>query len=81
MLSMRYPFFNSPDDLSALVEIAALCGSKQVQDMASSLSRKVSFPIDFPQSNLKFLCTKYVFLLLLLFFSFIYYISYFFLLL
>jgi serine/threonine protein kinase len=30
ILSGRYPFFNAPDDLTALAEIAAVCGSDEL---------------------------------------------------
>jgi cell division control protein 7 len=34
ILSQRYPFFLSPDDLTGLAEIAAVCGSKELIDAA-----------------------------------------------
>lgn len=58
MLSMRYPFFNSPDDLSALAEIAAICGTKEITAMGSQLGRKVRFPVEMPKQNLKHICQR-----------------------
>jgi len=58
ILSGRYPFFKSPDDMTALAEIAALCGTKEVQQMATSLGRRVTFPTAFPKWDLKLLCER-----------------------
>jgi len=37
ILSGRYPFFNAPDDLTALAEIAAVCGSSELMAAATAL--------------------------------------------
>lgn len=58
MLTMRYPFFNSPDDLSALSEIAALFGTKEVHEVALSLGRRVHFPRQMPAMVLKDVCSQ-----------------------
>ncbi len=58
VLSTRYPFFNSPEDLVALAEIGALCGTKEVKEAALKLGRKVEFPTEFPKCNYKSLCEK-----------------------
>jgi cell division control protein 7 len=58
MLSMRYPFFNSPDDLSALAEIGAICGTKEIIAMGAQLGRKVFFPVEMPRQDMKLLCQK-----------------------
>jgi cell division control protein 7 len=58
ILSGRYPFFKSPDDMTALAEIGALCGTREVQQVAAALGRKVTFPHHFSKWNLKTLCEK-----------------------
>jgi serine/threonine protein kinase len=55
---MRYPFFNSPDDLAALAEIGALCGTKEVKEAATQLGRRVYFPYEIPKIDVKTICTK-----------------------
>jgi len=58
ILSKRYPFFNSPDDLSALAEIGALCGTKEVRETALQLGRKIQFPTEQEKTNFKELCIR-----------------------
>ena len=41
-LSGRYPFFQSPDDLTALAEIIALCGSERMISVAGELGKRLS---------------------------------------
>jgi cell division control protein 7 len=61
LLTGRYPFFHSPDDLTALAEIAAVCGVQRLRHAASGLGRWVN--IHFPEppeayANLRELCYK-----------------------
>jgi len=58
ILSCRYPFFNSPDDLTSLAEIGALRGTKELEEVALLLGRKVSFPMKLEKWDLKYLCEK-----------------------
>jgi len=58
MLSKRYPFFHSPDDLTSLCEIAAIFGSKKLQMSAICLGKSVDFPFETPSLDLKTLCQK-----------------------
>lgn len=58
VLSTRYPFFQSPNDLTSLVEIASIFGTKEVKDLALSLNRRVVFPFEMPKQNLRQLIHK-----------------------
>jgi len=61
ILSTRYPFFSSPDDLASLAEIGALFGTKEVKDVALLLNRRITFPChpqEIPKSPLKNVCTR-----------------------
>ena len=44
ILSQRYPFFKSPDDLTALCEISTIVGTKRLHDAARECGRKLRFP-------------------------------------
>ncbi|PRP85956.1 cell division cycle 7-related protein kinase-like [Planoprotostelium fungivorum] len=56
VLSGRYPFFNSPDDLASLAEIAAVFGTEKLKRLGMILGRKVTFPIDVEATDLRVLC-------------------------
>jgi len=58
ILSMRYPFFNSSDDLVALAEIGALCGTNEVKEASWLLGRRVHFPFEIPKIDLKTICER-----------------------
>lgn len=70
VLSTRYPFFQSPNDLTSLVEIASIFGTKEIKgntllayrahfkDLALSLNRRVVFPFEMPKQNLRQLIHK-----------------------
>jgi len=61
ILSTRYPFFATPDDLGSLAEIAAIFGTQEVRSVALLLNRRVTFPsdpLDIPQVSLKNLCNS-----------------------
>lgn len=61
ILSQRYPFFQSPDDLTALCEIASVCGSEQIQYVAAHVLQKiVSCPTFYKKCDWKALCESYV---------------------
>lgn len=56
ILSTRYPFFNSPDDLASLAEIAAVFGTQQLTSAAYTLGRRLHFPSHVPPTHLRSLC-------------------------
>jgi len=58
ILSTRYPFFQSPNDLTSLVEISSIFGTKEIKELASQLNRKVFFPFDIPKQPLRELVQK-----------------------
>lgn len=59
ILSQRYPFFQSPDDLTALCEIACVCGSEQLQFVATNVLQKSFHPPTFYRKcDWKELCEK-----------------------
>ena len=57
-LSGRYPFFHSPDDLTALAELGALFGTKELSHLARLFEKQVEFPEEFPAWDLPRLCQK-----------------------
>ncbi|EAY15220.1 CMGC family protein kinase [Trichomonas vaginalis G3] len=44
MLSGRYPFFKSPDDLTSLCEVSTIIGTKRLHEAAKLCRRKIHFP-------------------------------------
>jgi cell division control protein 7 len=58
ILSHRYPFFKSPDDLTALVEISIIIGTDRLKDAARECGRRVRFPSECPGMDLRELCEK-----------------------
>ena len=44
ILTQRYPFFKSPDDLTSLCEIGVLVGTERLHQAAQECGRKVRFP-------------------------------------
>lgn len=58
ILSQRYPFFHSPDDLTSLAEITALIGTEKMKEAAIKIGKKFEFSVNFPGENLKHLCTR-----------------------
>jgi len=58
ILSTRYPFFSTPDDLGSLAEIAAIFGTKEVAEIARLLNRNVRFPVEVSKTPLKQLCNQ-----------------------
>lgn len=58
ILSRRYPFFKSPDDLTALCEISVIFGTKKLHETARECGRKIKFPKEIEPLNLKELCYK-----------------------
>ena len=58
MLTQRYPFFKSPDDLTSLSEIATIIGTERLKEAAHECGRRISFPNPIQGINLKQLCFK-----------------------
>lgn len=46
ILTQRYPFFKSPDDLTSLVEISVILGTDRLRQSALKLGRKLRFPCE-----------------------------------
>jgi cell division control protein 7 len=59
ILSGRYPFFHSPDDMAALAEVATVCGTKEIVHVGQILNKKVTLNFHAPKADWKELCTKY----------------------
>eukprot|EP01090_Pellita_catalonica_P023162 TRINITY_DN933_c0_g1_i2.p1 TRINITY_DN933_c0_g1~~TRINITY_DN933_c0_g1_i2.p1 ORF type:complete len:201 (+),score=32.17 TRINITY_DN933_c0_g1_i2:395-997(+) len=57
MLSDRYPFFSSPDDLTSLVEVSCIVGTAPLQTAAERLLKKIHFPETKPPRDLRALCS------------------------
>ncbi|PRP80422.1 hypothetical protein PROFUN_11968 [Planoprotostelium fungivorum] len=58
LMSKRYPFFISPDDLSSLAEIAAVFGTEEVSRVGERLGRRVTFPRRIERTDLKGMCER-----------------------
>jgi cell division control protein 7 len=58
ILSARYPFFWSPDDMTSLAEIAVVCGTQQLIAAAASLGKRLIMSFESPKVDWKTLCTK-----------------------
>ncbi|OHS99841.1 putative cell division control protein 7 1 [Tritrichomonas foetus] len=56
LLTQRYPFFRAYDDLSSLVEISTIIGTKRLCDAAFECGRIIKFPTTIPGVDLKLLC-------------------------
>ncbi|KAK8875747.1 Cell division control protein 7 [Tritrichomonas musculus] len=56
MLTQRYPFFKSPDDLTALSEIAVIIGTDRLKEAAHECGRRIKFPKHIEGHNLRDLC-------------------------
>ncbi|EAY14201.1 CMGC family protein kinase [Trichomonas vaginalis G3] len=46
LLTQRYPFFRSPDDLTSICEIAAIIGTSRLHVAAHECGRKLRFPAE-----------------------------------
>jgi cell division control protein 7 len=46
ILTQRYPFFKSPDDLTSLVEISIVVGTDRLKEAARECGRRVRFPAE-----------------------------------
>lgn len=53
MLTKRYPFFTSPDDLTSLAEVAEIVGTSGLHEAARECNRVIKFPKEVPKPNLK----------------------------
>ncbi|KAJ9583360.1 hypothetical protein L9F63_022293, partial [Diploptera punctata] len=58
ILSGCYPFFRSPDDLSALAEIMSIFGTEKIRNVAARLGRLVTCSIEKKPLNLRKLCER-----------------------
>jgi len=58
LLSGRYPFFKSADDLSALAQIIAVFGSRAVQVAAQAYGKNVLTNAQVEPTDLRMLCEK-----------------------
>lgn len=56
MLTQRYPFFKSPDDLTALSEIAVIIGTDRLKEAAHECGRRIKFPRKIEGLDLRTLC-------------------------
>jgi len=53
ILSQRYPFFKSPDDLTSLCEISTIIGTEKLHAAARECGRKLRFPSEQQGFNLR----------------------------
>ena len=58
ILSGRYPFFQAPEDMSALVEMSCVFGSKPLIALADSLDRCLELPDEHAPMELASLCRQ-----------------------
>ena len=58
ILTQRYPFFKSPDDMTSLCEIGVLVGTERLHEAAKECARKLRFPEETPGYKMKDLCTR-----------------------
>ena len=58
ILANRYPFFKSPDDLTAIVEISVITGTEKLREAARECGRRVRFPEEQEGMDLKELVIK-----------------------
>jgi len=47
LLTRRYPFFNSPDDITGFLEIACVLGSNRLSKAADAIGKRLTFPKEF----------------------------------
>jgi cell division control protein 7 len=60
ILAGRYPFFNAPDDMTALAEIATLVGTRELSSLARLYNKEVHFPKGQQPIGWERLCLQYV---------------------
>ena len=58
ILARRYPFFNAPDDLTALVETACVLGQAPLQQAAQALGKELRLPPVASPPPLPLLCRR-----------------------
>jgi cell division control protein 7 len=56
IVTRRYPFFKSPDDLTSLVEMSMVIGTDRLKAAARECGRRVRFPCETPGMDLVELC-------------------------
>jgi cell division control protein 7 len=58
LITQRYPFFKSPDDLTSLVEVSLIVGTERLREAARECGRRVKFPEETEPMDLRDLCHK-----------------------
>lgn len=58
ILTSRYPFFKSDNDMVSICEIASIVGSKRLEEAAMECGRRVRFPREYNEYNLRELCLR-----------------------
>jgi len=58
ILSTRYPFFQSPCDITALGEIIAVCGSSEIRKAAKEIGKRVHMSFEHQKGNWKHITQK-----------------------
>ena len=58
LITKRYPFFQSPDDLTSVIEISNLCGSENLIKIADKLGKVLLLPVNYPGVSWRDLVSK-----------------------
>jgi len=58
LITGRYPFFLSADDLVSLAEITAVCGSTPVRMYAAKCGKRIALPLESPEPDLSQLLAR-----------------------
>ena len=57
LLSGKYPFFKSSNDITAMMQIVSLFGSQQCQEAANHIGKELHLPPDYHAHNLSEVCS------------------------